>query len=146
MRKLLPLLLLSVCCSASARWVVIACAASCEQARFEYDPERTNRSGQTITVWIRSGGELIKEVQGRKYKTNPNLYSEQEKNKYDNEFSYSLTKWEINCKSWEMRTLDGTDYDLNQTPFGAKVGRSDFSEIHPDSLMDVAASKLCKKK
>ena len=66
--------------------------------------------------------------------------------KYETDFAFSLVKWEIDCKKWEMRTLDGSDYDINGVTFGTKVSQGDFSDIYPNSLMDVAAIELCKVK
>jgi hypothetical protein len=109
-------------------------------------PARTSEAERgEIFFWIKSSGRLVKEVGLEKYKENPNLYSEREKNKFEFEYAFSLVKWELNCKSWEIRTLDGSDYDINKVSFGTKNTVSEFTEIYPGSLMDVAASKLCKR-
>lgn len=142
--RLLPLMLLAVCCSVRADWTLIAWADA--GAFWEYEPERVKRNGTRVSFWIKQSGQLVKEQGLQKYEERPDLFSKREKAKYETDFAFGLVRWEIDCKKWEMRTLDGQDYDTNGAPFGTKVTQGDFVDIYPGSLMEVTAIELCTVK
>lgn len=144
--KLLPLMLLVVCCSARADWIAIACADKCSDAMWEYEPKKVTRSGDIIEVWIKSSGIFVKENKIRMYVENPSLFPANEAEDFQSTYSYSLIKHAIKCKEYQSGLITGTDYRNNGTPIGLSSTRTPFHEIVPGTLMDVTASKLCKKK
>jgi hypothetical protein len=143
--RLLPLMLLVVCCSASAEWFPIAWAD--EGALWEYDPARVKRNGENISLWVKQSGYKIKQVGGEMYKERPDLFSAREAEQYDRRFAYSLNQIEIKCRAGEFRILNRSNYDSGGAPFGDVMSTpSDFSSIYPGSLIDVTATKLCNPK
>jgi hypothetical protein len=147
MKKLLPLLLISVCFSASAEWIPIACADKCEDAMWEYDPNRVTRKGYVIEVWIKASGTSQKEILSRKYAENPGVFPAGEAKDFQNNYSHSLNRFVINCKEYQFGLITGQDYRYDGTPLGGTPARSkSLLEIPPEALIDVVASKLCKKK
>ena len=145
--RLLPLMLLVVCCSARAAWIPIACANKCSDAAWEYDPKRVTRSGNVIEVWIKSSGTLIKESYFQGYVENPGLFPATEASDFQSNYSYSLTRYVIKCKEYQFGSITAQHYRNNGAPIGASSAPTPLNyEIIPDSLMDTTASKLCKKK
>ena len=143
--RLLPLMLLVVCCSVRADWVPIAWAD--EGALYEYDPARLKRNGENITLWIKQSGYKIKQVGGEKFKQRPDLYSAREAEEYESRYAYSLVQFEIKCRAREFRIVTKSEYDSGGIPFGdARDKPTDFFPIYPDSLLDVTATKLCNPK
>ncbi len=145
MRKLLPLFLLAVCCSASAEWIPIACADKCEDAMWLYDPQKTIKRAGIVDVWFRQSGQMIKQIGGRKYKERPELYARREIDEYEQNYSYSLAFYKIKCDDRQAYLIQSQDYLSNGNPIGNEAKGDSYRPIYPDSLMDVAAARLCKK-
>jgi hypothetical protein len=132
-----------VCSFVRAEWLPIAWV---DGALWEYDPQRVSRKGHIIEVWIKSSGVLQKEVLSQKFTRHPELFSERERREFQDRYAYSLNRWSINCKDYQFALITGNDYKDDGTPLGVSSSRSEFSDITPDTLVDIAASKLCKKK
>jgi hypothetical protein len=145
MRKLLPLFLLSVCCSASAEWILIACANTCKRAMLEYDPARVVRQGDVIEIWMKVSGELYKETMRQKFTDNPGVFSAAEVNDFQDNYSHSLSRFAINCQKYQVSVIATQFYRGNGTPLGSPGSSQPFSDIFPGTLIDIAASKLCRK-
>jgi hypothetical protein len=132
------LLLLMICCSASAEWIPIVWV---DGAFWEYDPKRVKRSGNTIDFWIKGSGTKIREVLVSKK-------TESKRLEFESRWAYSMNFWQIHCNSSEAALIQSTSYDFNEMPFEDTLtgDKNDLFPITPDSLLDVAASKLCKQK
>ena len=143
--RLLPLMLLVVCCSVRADWFPIAWAD--EGALWEYDPARVKRNGENVTLWVKQSGYKIKQVGGEKFKRRPDLFSAKEAEEYESRYAFSLEQIEIRCRARKFRILNSSNYDSGGVPFENTIDKStDFVSIYPGSLIDETASKLCNPK
>ncbi len=113
---------------------------------WEYDPKRVNRKGDVIEVWIKSSGTLVKENKFQMYVENPAVFPATETRDFQSNYSYSLIRYVINCKEYQVGLITGQDYRNNGTPIGVSSARRPLTEIVPESLMDTTASELCKRK
>ena len=145
MRKIMLLFLLNICGTASAGWVHVA-GESEDRSWWEYDPARFVRKGNEIEFWLRqSGSEHIETIMS--YLKKSDAFSIDYLKDFERKYSYDLSKWRVRCQSFEMALIYVQRYDYKGIPLGdgAKANPNEFSPIVPESMMDSAASKLCKK-
>ena len=141
--RLLPLMLLVICCSVRADWIPLA--SSEDGGTFwEYDPQRITRTGAKLFFWVKVYGDGQKNHMAGVFREGG---FGQLADKYENNYLLSLNKWEINCQNLTMKLITSADYEKNgKVLSGSENVHKEFSQIIPESLMDVAASKLCHTK
>lgn len=139
--RLLPLILLVVCCSVRADWTPLAIA---DDVFWEYDPQKLTRSGKKLLFWVKVSGDGQKHILSNAFRDGG---LGQLADKYEKNYHFSLNKWELNCQNSTMKLIISVDYEKNGNVLSSSENiQKEFSQIIPESLMDVSASTLCNPK
>jgi hypothetical protein len=80
------------------------------------------------------------------YIENPHAFPAGEFRDFQNNYSYSMNLFAIDCKKYQFGLITGRSYKHDGTPLGSPSSRTTLHEITPDTLIDEAASSLCRKK
>lgn len=129
-----------LCSPAFAEWEAVA---RTNDSYLFYDKNRIEKNGKIITLWVKMVGHDFAIAHAYGFRQ---FGLEADAKKIEDEFSYSLNKYDIDCKEFKSKVLSTTVFSFNGQILSTGDGTgAKWMDITPDSIFESLTNKVCKK-